>query len=69
MLIYNDLISQVLSVVPLGQCLSNLFFKSKETLAICEIIANNGFIMIQSISDTPLVLLVLFTTPAAYQNS
>ena len=58
MLIYNDLISQVLKVVsgPVGQCLSNLFLKSKESLAICKIvIANDGFIMIKSISDTPLV--------------
>ena len=56
MLVYNDLISQVLSVVPVGQCLSNLFLKSKESLAICKIvIANDGFIMIKSISDTPLV--------------
>ena len=46
MLAYNDLISQELSVVPVGQCLSNLFLKSKESLAICEIIANDGSIMI-----------------------
>ena len=46
MLVYNDLISQVLSVVPLGQCLSNLFLKSKESLAICEITASNGSLMI-----------------------
>ena len=46
MLVYNDLISQVLSVVQLGQCLSNLFLKSKESLAICEIIANDGSIII-----------------------
>ena len=55
MLEYNDLISQVLNVVPLGQCLSNVFLKSKESLAICEIIANDGSIMIWSISDMPLV--------------
>ena len=46
MLVHNDLISQVLSVVPVGQCLSNLFLKLKESLAICEIIANDGSIMI-----------------------
>ena len=46
MLEYNDLISQVINVVPLGQCLSNVFLKSKESLAICEIIANDGSIMI-----------------------
>ena len=50
MLVHNDLISQVLSVVPVGQCLSNLFLKLKESLAICEIIANDGSIMIWSIS-------------------
>ena len=44
MLVYNDLISRVLSVVPLGQCLSNLFLKWKQSLAICQIIA--GSIMI-----------------------
>ena len=30
------------SVVPVGQCLSNLFLKPKGSLAICEIIANDG---------------------------
>ena len=55
MLVYNDLISQVLSLVPIGQCLSNLILKSKEPLAICEIIANDGFITIWSMSDMPLV--------------
>ena len=49
MLVYNNLISRVLSVVPLGQCLSNLFLKLKQSLAICQIIA--GSIMIWSISD------------------
>ena len=42
MLIYSDFVSQVLSVVPLRKCLSNLFLKSKDSLAICEIIANDG---------------------------
>ena len=46
MLVYNGLISQVLRVFPVGQCLSNLFLKLKESLAICEIIANDGFIII-----------------------
>ena len=46
MLVYNDIISQVLSVVPVGQCLSNLFLKSKEPLGICQIIANDSSIMI-----------------------
>ena len=55
MLVYNDLISQVLSVVPFRKSLSNLFLKSKDSLATCEIIANNGFIMIWSISDMSLV--------------
>ena len=41
----NDLISQVLSVVPLGQCLSNLFLKWKESLVVYEIIGNNGSIV------------------------
>ena len=36
MLVYNDLMSQVLSVVPLGHCLSNLFLKSGKSLAISE---------------------------------
>ena len=42
----HNILSQVVSVVPVGQCLSNLFLKSKESLAICEIIANDGSIMI-----------------------
>ena len=46
MLVYNYLVSQVPSVVPVEQCLSNLFLKSKESLALCEIIANDGSIMI-----------------------
>ena len=46
MLVCNDIISHVRSVVSVGQCLSNLFLKSKESLAISEIIANDGFIMI-----------------------
>ena len=46
MLVYSDLMSQVLSAVPVGQCLSNIFLKSKESLAICEIIANDGSTMI-----------------------
>ena len=46
MLVYNDLISQVLSAIPVGQRFSNLFLKSKEPLTICEIIANDGSIMI-----------------------
>ena len=46
MLVCNDLISQVLNVVPLGQCLSNLYLKSEESLTICKITANNGSIMI-----------------------
>ena len=46
MLVYNDLTSRVLSVVLLGQCLSNLFLKSKESLVICEMIPNGGSIMI-----------------------
>ena len=53
MLVYNDLISRVLSVVPVGQCLSNPFLKSKQSLAICEII--DGSLMIRSISDMLLV--------------
>ena len=46
MLVYNDIISQVLSVVPVELYLSNLFFKSKESLAIYKIIANHGSVMI-----------------------
>ena len=46
MLVYNGLISQALSVFPVGQCLSNLFLKSKESLATCEIIANDVSIII-----------------------
>ena len=46
MLVCNDLISHVQSVVSVGQCLSNLFLKSKESSAICEMIANDGSIMI-----------------------
>ena len=46
MLVYNDLISQVLSAVPVVQCLSDLFLKLKESSAICEIIANDDSIMI-----------------------
>ena len=42
MLVYSNLISQVLSAVSAGQCLSNLFLKSKESLAICEVITNDG---------------------------
>ena len=46
MLVCNDLISHVLSVVSVGQCSSNLFLKLKESSAICEIIANDDSIMI-----------------------
>ena len=55
MLVPNDLIKQVLSVVILEQHLSNLFLKSEESLAICETIAKDGFVMIWSISVMPLV--------------
>ena len=44
MLVYNDLISRVLSVVLVGQCLSNPFLESKQSLAMCEII--DGSLMI-----------------------
>ena len=46
MLVVDDLTSQVLSVVPVGQCLSNQFLKPKESRAVCEIIPNDGSIMI-----------------------
>ena len=46
MLVYNDLILQVLSAVPVVQCLSDLLLKLKESSAICEIIANDDSIMI-----------------------
>ena len=46
MLACIDLILQVLGVIPLGQCLFNLLLKFKESLAICEIIANDGSIVI-----------------------
>ena len=35
MLVYNDLISEVLSVISLGQCSSYLFLKLKESLTVC----------------------------------
>ena len=54
-ILYNDLISQVISVVPLRQCLPNAFLKLEESLAMCEITAYDGSIMIKSISDMSLL--------------
>ena len=45
-LVYNDLILHVLSAFLYGVCLSNLFLKWKDYLAICEIMANDDSIMI-----------------------
>ena len=42
MLVYNDFILQVLNMVPLAQCLSNLYLKTEEYLAICKITSNDG---------------------------
>ena len=43
-LVDSHLISQVLTAVPLGQCLTNPLLKSKESLSISEIIANDSSI-------------------------
>ena len=45
--------SLILDAVLLRLCLSGLFLKSEESLAICEMISEDGSIMIGTVSDIP----------------
>ena len=47
--------SLILGTVLLRLCLSGLFLKSEESLAICEMISKDGSIMIWTVSDIPSV--------------